>query len=210
MSQELLGEPEFARGEVHATAVHGRLAGEDVERDSAVGEDDRRRRGALTQARTHPCEEFGDGEGLGDVVAGARVQAFDRVVRPASSREHDDRYVVAIGTHVAEYVEPVDRGDADVKHDEVDVGVRQHIQRELAVIGGDDLVALAAQSTLHERDDVGFVIHHEYPGHPVASRCITTSPARTGVGIAIPVPVEISNVNVAPPPGVSATAQWPP
>ena len=65
------------------------------------------------------------------------------------------------------------------------------------------------ETAADESGDPRLVLDDQDPGHPAASRCSTTSPARTGTGSSAPVGGRWM-VNVAPPPGVSVTSQWPP
>ena len=89
----------------------------------------RRLRGATAQQRTHPGEQLGEPERLGDVVVRARVEPDHGVdlVGPGGQDQH--RHAVALGADAAAHFEPVQVGQADVENDQVDAAAERTVKR---------------------------------------------------------------------------------
>ena len=72
-----------------------------------------------TEMGSHTGQEFGETEGLGDVVGGARVEADDHVHLLGTSREHEDREAGPSGQVLAGDVEAVAVGQAEVQKHQI-------------------------------------------------------------------------------------------
>ena len=72
------------------------------------------------QERADATAELADRERLRDVVVRAELQPEDLVELVVARRQHDDRDG-ALGPQPPAHLEPVDAGQHDVEHDEVDV-----------------------------------------------------------------------------------------
>ncbi len=71
------------------------------------------------QQRAQPRQEFGEVEGLDEVVIGPDVEALDAVVDGVTRGEHQDRRRVARAPDAPTDLEPVDVGELQVEHDGV-------------------------------------------------------------------------------------------
>ena len=89
----------------------------------------------------HSRHELRDGEGLCEIVVGARIQPPDAIAHQAARREHQDRSVQAEAPHLATHAEAVHVWQHHVKDQQV-VGdgadslqrtdaVHRHVGREL-------------------------------------------------------------------------------
>ncbi len=175
------------------------------DRDAARGD-------VLPQPGADACQQLVELERLRHVVVRAGVEPRDGVERAAACREHDDGHRRTLSAQVGQDLEAVHGGKSDVQQHEVDVSFEGAVEGLLAVLHDHSGVAGRLQAAAHEGGDARFVLDDEYASHPVASRCRTTSPARTGAGRSAPSAARRSGtwiVNVAPPPGVSVTAQYP-
>src|SRR5918994_3491845 len=90
-------EVEFPRRQLDRPAVDPRLAGPGVDLELAeaqhvlAGAACRRGLPGSPENRSHPGHDLTRGEGLGDVVVGAQLEAHDAVGLLASGGEHDHR-----------------------------------------------------------------------------------------------------------------------
>ena len=70
------------------------------------------------QQRVDAGDQFGDAEGLGDVVVGAAVEPAHALGLAAARGDQDDRRQRIAGTHLAADVEPVASGQHAIEHDQ--------------------------------------------------------------------------------------------
>ena len=113
--QLLVAHPGPVRLDVDPHAVGGGLLG--------------RLGGAAPQQGPDPGEQFGEPEGLGDVVVGAGVEADDGVHLVGAGGQHEDRHAVALGAQPAADLEAVHAGQAEVEHDQVDAALQPGVER---------------------------------------------------------------------------------
>jgi hypothetical protein len=138
------------RGLLIPSAVRGRL---------------RRLRGAAPQQGPHAGEQFGEPEGLGDVVVGARVQTDDGVHLVGTRGQDEDGHGMALGTQPAGHFEAVHAGQAQVEHDQVDTALESGVDRGGSVLTHLDLVPFPAQSAGQRLRDGRIVLGEQYTGH---------------------------------------------
>jgi hypothetical protein len=93
---------------------------------------------------TDPGKEFVDTEGFGDVVVGAGIEGGDLSGAVAASGEDHDRDR-GPGAQLADDLDAIEVGEAQIEHDQVGVVGRGGVQRLGAVGGGDDLVPAACR-----------------------------------------------------------------
>lgn len=105
-------------------------------------------------------------DGFLEEVAGAQFDGFDRVVNRGVAADHHDgqRACGFIVTDPREQLEAPDAGQEQINDDEVDgfLAVRQEIERLLARLRFDDVVAIAAKNHVQDATDVAFVIDDEH------------------------------------------------
>ena len=104
--------------------------------------------------------QLGRAEGLGQVVVGAPLEADDALGQRAARGQHQHRHI-AIGAEQAHHLEAVDLGQHQVQHDEGRVLGARLAQGLAAVVGGDDVEALALEVGAHEGHDLAVVIDDE-------------------------------------------------
>ena len=100
------------------------------------------------------------GERLGDVVVGAQLQAEDLVELLAARRQHDDRDV-ALGADALADLEPVEPGQHQVEHHQVDRLAVDHLEGVVAARGGDHREPGVAQRVLDDGADGLLVLDDE-------------------------------------------------
>ena len=114
-----------------------------------------------TEDRLDAHHQLGRGEGLGEVVVGALVNAGDAVVGRAQRGEHENRDVAALAKP-AEHAEAVELGEHHVEHDELrGIGLDLR-QRGATVARLDHREALALEVGADQRDDLGVVVDDKH------------------------------------------------
>ena len=161
---QLAEEPELGLGEVDllTALAHQALLGEHLE----VAEADV---GALDLGGADPAQQRPDagrqllgGEGLGEVVVGARLEAGDHVVGVVASGHHDDGHVAGAADRAAE-LEAVHARQHDV--DQYHVG-RVRLEEGDGVLAGRGLVdrpALVLERETHGGADSLVVLDRQDP-----------------------------------------------
>ena len=109
-------------------------------------------------------DEFAHGEGLGHVVVGADFEADDAVDFVVAGGEHEDGDRAG-ATDLAADLEAVHAGEHEVEHDHVGPGGVGKVEGALAVGGGFDVVALAAEVVGDGAGQACFVLDDQDPGH---------------------------------------------
>ena len=77
----------------------------------------------IAQLRPDPGQQFGQPEGLGDVVVRAGIEAADHVLLGVRPGQHDDRHAPAVAPELGAEVAAVGIGQADVEQDGVVAGI---------------------------------------------------------------------------------------
>jgi hypothetical protein len=110
--------------------------------------------------------EFGEVEGLGDVVDGAEVEGGDFVLGALEAGEDDDGDLDGGGVVLegAEDFEAVHAGHVEVEEDEEGLSFFGQGEALLARGGADELDVLGAESSLEEAVDVERVVDEEDDG----------------------------------------------
>jgi hypothetical protein len=116
------------------------------------------------QHRPDAGQEFLDAERFGDVVIGAGVEGVDLLPAVQAAGQDDDRYR-GPGAQLADDLDAVEVGQAEVEHDQVGVLAGGGVQGLHAVAGGDDLVLAGVQVDPQRPQDLRFVVDDEQPGH---------------------------------------------
>ena len=157
----------FPLGQVHRGAVLGHLVVLRVDGQPAR-RDDRRgllrpglKHGGAADVGLHPGQQLPHGKGLGDVVVRPDFQAQHLVRLALPGGKDDHRHVVSLLPEDAAHVEAVPLGQHDVQQDQVRPLLPGGGQSRLAVISGEDGVALLLQVEAHDVHDTLLVLHDE-------------------------------------------------
>lgn len=128
--------------------------------------------GAAAQQGPYAGEEFGEPEGLGDVVVGTGVQAHHGVHLVGAGGQHQDGEGVAFVAQPAGDLQAVHPGQPQVQDDKVDIPLETGVQRGRAVLAHLDFVTLAAQCAGERLRDGRVILCEQYTGHgPMVVRC---------------------------------------
>ena len=148
--------------------------------------------GQLAVATVHLLEAFGPfdgaprlgeqllrGERFGQVVVGAALEPLQARFRIGECRDHDDRQVRVVrlaANRLADVVAAAPR-QLDVQEHQVRLFLERNLECVLAVVGGQDAVAVCSESDLQEFNDARIVVHHEnrvagaVPGRGLRTGC---------------------------------------
>ena len=111
----------------------------------------------MPQRRAHAGEQFIHPERLGQVIVGAEIERLDLAGLVAAARQHHDRHaVVAAADHAQQFV-ALDIRQAEIENDQCRV-LREQFQRQLAVGGFEDLIALRAKPHPQQLADRRFIV----------------------------------------------------
>ena len=105
--------------------------------------------------------EFVDAERLGQVVVTAGHESLDAIVLTSASRQEEHRNKPVRLAQAATHLEPLEPGEHDVEHDEVEVGLHRTVQAVSTIRALGHLVALVAQRRCHDVTDRGVVFDNE-------------------------------------------------
>jgi hypothetical protein len=122
-----------------------------------------------SQHRTHPRQQLGDRERLGDVIVGAELEAEHLVGLGRPCRQHDDRRRNRSRPQIAADVEAVLLRQHDVEDDEVGRKARCLLQPFVAVGGGFHFVAFKLQIVAKAKPHLRLVFNHENSFHRMDS-----------------------------------------
>jgi D-alanyl-D-alanine carboxypeptidase/D-alanyl-D-alanine-endopeptidase (penicillin-binding protein 4) len=121
-----------------------------------------RRAAAAPLQRAHARQQFIDVEGLDQVIVGAGVQPRDALRRGVARREHQHRRGAAAGAQVAQHLQPVHAGQAQVEDHEVERAGAQRGER-LAPVGHPfSGVARALERVAYTAAQELVVLHQQY------------------------------------------------
>ena len=176
MPQQVLEQGELARAEVDGAAPEAHGAPPLVQLELAHAEHLVGLQRRAPQERAGAGEQLREGEGLGEVVVGAGVQAGHLVVDLVAGGEQQDRGGRPRGAHAAQHLEAVHAGQHDVQDDGVELGVQGALQPSPAVGLHRHHEAGFAQALTDEAGDAAFVFHDEHAhGGPFAGERIAVS-----------------------------------
>ena len=160
--QEVFQEEKFAGLEIDLGGAAPDFAGEEVHLEIGEGEvgDDGRGAGAADEG-LEAGEEFREGEGFGEVIVAAALEAGDAVVERAFGAENEDGNFDLLGAPAFDDFEAVEFGEHEVDDGGI-VGVfTAHLAAFLAVGADIDDVTALAQSFGDKRGDFGVVFQEE-------------------------------------------------
>src|SRR5690606_2659327 len=120
---------------------------------------------AAAQQRPDPGQEFGQPEGLGDVVVGPRVQSHDGVDLVGAGGEDQDGSSVTLRTQSPGHFEAVHLGQSQVQDQQVDVAGAGAVECLHAVDGDVDRVPLPAERAGQRFRDRSIVFGQQNAGH---------------------------------------------
>src|SRR5437773_471943 len=184
---------ELSRREVEGLTIDAgdvrlRIDAQPPDRSSALGAS---RRTRAAQQRAHARRELPAAEGLLEVIVRAEIEQLRALVRAALAGEHEDRRLRGRADPSADLVAGESRQLAVEDH-EVGRIFGVTAQRGLAVVGGDDLVALLAEQGRDHPDELAIVVDDE----DVAQRVADGLSARASGSV---------NAKTAPPPTASSS-----
>ncbi len=145
------------------------LMGRRVEPQLADLDDRRPLALAAPHQGTEPGQQLGEGEGLGQVVVGAAVEAGDPVLERAAGGQHQHRRPDPLLAQAPAGLEAVDAGQDHVEDDRVVTRGAGHADSFLAGTGDVDGQALLAEATPDQRRHLHLVLDHQdihTPNHP--------------------------------------------
>src|SRR6266487_1615008 len=133
-------------------------------------------RAAPAEQGADPGQQLGQPERLGHVVVGARVEPDHRVhlVRPRGEDEHGDGLPFRAQTPA--YLQPVQLGQPDVEHDQVEPAGHGRIQRARAVSRNVDVIAFAPQRAGQWVGDGEVILGKQNAGHDPMVRRLSANP----------------------------------
>ena len=112
------------------------------------------------------ASKLGHGEGLGQIIVGAGVQAADAVGFLAARRQHDDGHIAGF-LAAAQAAADLDAGKLrqhPVQHHQIGLFLGRDQKRLLAIAGFQHPVALALQIVAQQRDQGAFVFGNQDGG----------------------------------------------
>ena len=104
-------------------------------------------------------------DGLGDVIHRAGLDRRHRLLDRGVTGEHDQRDIVAFLLQELEELEPRQPGHAKVRDDQVDVSLRERLQRLGHIVRADGGMAGPLESVLEDETDGGLIVHIQDGGH---------------------------------------------
>src|SRR5262249_38148023 len=121
--------------------------------------------GGAAGHRADPGQQLVDGERLGDVVVGARVEGVHLVLAPGPAGQHDDRHLGPAAQPVDD-LDAVDVRQAEVEDDQVGRAVLGLPQRAGPVGGHRHLEPAGRQVDPQRPHDLRLRVDDPRPGHP--------------------------------------------
>lgn len=172
IAHECFEEFEFAGAEVDLSAVAGGDAGSDVEGEVADAEEDGAGFAAAASEGLEAGDDFAHGEGFGDVVVCACVEAFDALIDFAASGEEEDGGAVAALAEGSDGGEAVDAWEHDVHDDGVEGAGADEFDGVVSAVGDGDFIAAFGEAEFEGLSGAGFIFDdedfHEVSGEGVA------------------------------------------
>src|SRR5712671_5797251 len=121
MTEKMLEKLKFFSGQVHGIAAAKNLIAPEVDLDVAEGIAVQLLGQSLRAAQygLDASEQFADGERLGDVVVGAKLEADDLIHFLTARGEHNDRNGRPFGLELLAHIESAHARHHDVENDQV-------------------------------------------------------------------------------------------
>src|SRR5581483_394442 len=159
VAHEVFEEGELARLQFDLFAGAGDFAGEQIQLEiadrEAVGLGGV---GGAADERLDAGEQFGEGEGFGEVIVAAGLEAFDAVVHGGLGAEDDHRHAEALLAQTLDEAEAVELGEHDVDDGGVVLGGGGEDVGFLAIGGAVDGEAALFEAVDHKRSDFGVIL----------------------------------------------------
>ena len=112
--------------------------------------------------RAQPRHQFGELEGLDEVVVGSEFEALDALAQGTGRSEHDDFHIRVLSSQAGADLIAVDAGQIPVQDDDVVVG-DLHLRQRLSAVPRDvDRHRLATQPQCYRIGEVGLVLDHQH------------------------------------------------
>ena len=160
-------QPVFGRAELQGAPAARHLVRHRIERDIADLDALTGQRGPNTaHDRGHAREQFARGEGLGEVIVGARIETAHAVILGLARGQHDDRDVrgFLVAAQAATDLDPAGPFDHPVENDEIGDIFGGEQQRFIAIGGRADLIAFIGKAVLEQFGEGGIVLYQEQFG----------------------------------------------
>ena len=167
--EQRVQQRELTRRELRTLALHQHFAGGDVQLDVGAADDGVGRAVAPPDDGAHARQQFAKLVGLDQVVVGADVQAGDPVVQAVAGGEHQHRRVVALAARLAQDLDAIALGQAQIEQHAGVAAVAEGALRQQAVLHPIDRPAVAAQCLLQALAD-HLVVFHQQNAHQPSGR----------------------------------------
>jgi len=138
------------------------LAGEEIEGEISDGEAGRfGGAGGTTDEGLDAGEEFGEGEGLGQIIVATSLESADPVIDGGLGTQEEDGDPIALGAEALDELEAVKTGQHDIDDGGVVGGGGGEIEGGTAVMADIDGEPALTESVGDERSDLGIVLDYE-------------------------------------------------
>ena len=106
-------------------------------------------------------QELGHGEGLGEVVVGPRLETRHAIRDFAPSREHQDAGPVGPWPQATQNFEPIESGQIEIQHDEVECMVLGGRHRFRPGVCSNHLMVGTLKRTTHPSGEFSLIFNKE-------------------------------------------------
>ena len=160
-AHQVLEQAELPRRQLHASVAHSHFARNQVHDQLTRLQQAELLPGDPAQQRLYPRDQLFHEEGLGDVVIGAQVEAFEALVEFGAGGEHDDRDGVVPLAQLAQDAQAVPPRQHDVEHDHIVALAGRQLVGADAVGGEVHGVALFLEGLADEAGDLLFIFRDQ-------------------------------------------------
>ena len=161
--REIAQQPEFQRRQFDRPAIHQHAEAPRVDAEPADLDQRRDMPADTAQEPSQSRKQFFHFEGLGEVVVGSGIDAFDLLEPGASRRQHEDRNDTALAAQSAHDGQTIELRKAEIEDHGVVVFRRCAKPAVLAVDGYVHHIAGFPQRTFDVVGDRLFVFYHQDP-----------------------------------------------
>ena len=116
--------------------------------------------GRTAQGGADSGHQLGGAEGLGDIIVGAGVQRLHLLFFLGSGRDDDDRQIAPL-SDIADHVDAVHVGKAQIQQDQIRAPGSRQRQAVCGAACGSDFVVLGAQRGGDKVADIAFVFNQQ-------------------------------------------------
>src|ERR1035438_3717882 len=110
---------------------------------------------------SHPSKQFIHSEWFGQVIVGAEIERLNLTGLVAATGQNDNRYTVVASPNHSQQVMALDIRQAEIENDQGWI-LRQQFERDRAIGGFEDLVALCAKSHAEKLADRLLVVNNKH------------------------------------------------